>query len=343
MANKKISILIVTITSLIIVTELMLRTVLLIFGYPLLCPANYLRKRYYPFVEGMLSVSQEKGTRNILILGGSVVNTDWSRMDKRLDTLFQNAYPGVKKFNFFNVAMPGHNSLDNLIKYKLLKNQKFDLVIFYEAINETRANNVPTEQFHEDYSHIKWYDELNLLIAHPELNVTVIPYVIHLVSKTVWDKITNREYISNDAVKAEYAVLGKEIKTAKSYYRNVTAIANYSHQKKDPLLLVKYAYFFPDSAELTGESADEKYFTPCHVVSPVTTWGKPMNVKNGIEIHNNLLERISHEQSTYFFDMSKELPKDSTMFCDVCHLSEQGAQMFSSKLSSYIISNALIK
>ncbi|SEJ59813.1 hypothetical protein SAMN05216327_113191 [Dyadobacter sp. SG02] len=342
MIGRKTLLVLVATTLLLLFMELMLRLGLLFLGYPFFLPANYLPQKYYPFIEKMPDARPEKDARNILILGGSVVNTDWSRMEKRLDTLFQKSYPGIKKFNFFNVAMPGHSSLDNLIKYKLLKDRKFDLVIYYEAINENRANNISDELFHPDYSHIKWYDEINLLAAHPEMNVTVAPYVVHLVIKTVRQKLAHRQYISNDEVDPALASYGAHIKTAESYYNNVSAIAGFANERKEPILLVKYASFFPKGVKLTGEQADKKYFTPCFVVSPVTTWGKPDNVKKGIQVHNAMLEKVHKTHKSYMFDMSAVMPKDSVMFCDVCHLSEQGAQLFAKNLAGYVVSNKII-
>lgn len=343
MISRRILLSVTAIGLLLLFTELAFRSALFFFGYPFWLPGNYLQKKYYTFIDQMAPPPDDKDARNILILGGSVVNTDWSRMEKRLDTLFQKAYPGIKKFNFFNVAMPGHNSLDNVIKYKLMDDHHFDLVIYYEAINENRANNISSELFHEDYSHIKWYDEVNLLRAHPEMNFTVTPYVVHRVVKGIKDKLSHRKYISNDVVDPELASYGSDIKTAKSYEKNIGAIASFANERKEPLILVKYANFFPEGVKLTGEETDKKYFTPCFVVSPVTTWGKPENVQKGIRVHNEILEKAHHTYHTYFFDMSAVLPKDSTMFCDVCHLSEQGAQLFARKLSEYVVSNKLIK
>ncbi|MCE7064479.1 hypothetical protein [Dyadobacter sp. CY326] len=330
---------------LLIFSELIFRVSLVCFGYPFLRPAQYLEKKYYPFMQSIEEARMERGadTRNILILGGSVVNTHWSRLEMRLDTLFQRAYPEIRKFNFYNVAMPGHNSLDNLIKYKLLRHQKFDLVIYYEAINENRANNITADRFRGDYGHIKWYDEISLLVSHPEMNITIMPYAIHLLYRSVRDKVSNRLYISNDQVDPNYARFGKDIKTASTYYNNIKDIASLASQKHDPLLLVKYASYFPDGVKLTGGSDDKKYFTPCYVTSPVTTWGEPEHVRRGILTHNEMLMKVQHAHKTYFFDMAQALPRDSTMFCDVCHLSEAGAQYFAKELSNYVISQGIFR
>ncbi|MCF0051723.1 hypothetical protein LXM25_16775 [Dyadobacter sp. LJ53] len=345
MLSRKFYLSITLLGLLFVFSELVFRIALVFFGYPFFQPAKYLESKYYPYIQPMQQAAVERtdDTRNILILGGSVVNTHWSRLEMRLDTLFQKAYPDIRKFNFFNVAMPGHNSRDNMVKYRLLKDQHYDLVIYYEAINENRANNVPPEMFYPDYSHIKWYDEINLLLLHPELNITVMPYAVHLLYKSVRDRLRHRNFVSNEQVDPTYAVYGKDIKTAKSYYHNISDIARLASEKHDPLLLVKYTTFFPTGVKLTGEAADKQYFTPCYMVSPVTTWGKPENVLKGVRTHNQVLERVHREQKTYFFDISAVMPKDSATFCDVCHLSEPGAQRFAKELSKYVVSSGILR
>jgi len=283
-----------------------------------------------------------KNSKSILILGGSVVNTYWSRMENRLDTLLQKKYP-QQKFRFYNVAMAGHTSKDNRIKYQLLSKQYFDLVIYYEGINENRANNVSKKQFSDEYLHIQWYDDINLIQRHPEMNITVIPYATDFMLKFIYDKISGRTYISNENVEPENAKFGNEIKTQLPYFQNLNTIAKLATRKKDPLLLVKYASFFPKKILLTGNQNDKVYFSPCYIMSPVTTWGTAKNVQNGIAVHNIMLQKVANLNKTYLFDMPAALPQDSSMFCDVCHLSEKGARRFALELSKFIISSKVLE
>jgi hypothetical protein len=327
-----------------ILSEVLLRVGLVCYGYPFFRPSDYVIKQYYHDVEAVAKKNIKRGddVKDVLILGGSVVSSGWSGMEIRLDTILKKTYNNGEKIAFYNVAFPGHTSLDNRIKYDLLENQQFDLVIYYEAINENRANNIPENLFYKDYSHIKWYDEINTLRSHSEINYTVIPYVFHLVVKSVVDRLRKRKYVSYDGVDPDYYQYGGNIKTASSYSDNVLSIARLARKKGDKLLLVKYATYFPENVKLQGGEEDKKYFTPCYAVSSITTWGTPENVKKGIEVHNQILEKIASTEKTYFFDMKTNLPADSTMFCDVCHLSEPGARYFAKELSKCIVDNKLL-
>lgn len=323
--------------------EALLRTSLFFLGYPFVHPNKYLEKHFYPNLEDARNQikSFKKNERVILILGGSVVSSVWTGMENRIDSIIKksNGFDDVK---VINVAIPANTSRDNFIKYKLLQNEHFDLIIYYEAINENRANNIPKEKFEDDYSHMKWYSDINLILAHPEMNMTVIPYVIHLAGKRLSDKLTHKEYLSYEIVNEENVKYGGDIKTGVSYLKNLSGIADLAKNKNEKLLLVKYGSYFPPNVELVGKKDEIKYFTKCFGSSLISLWGTGSHVRRGIQVHNEMLEKVAKTHNTYLFDMDSVLPKDSTFFCDVCHLSEKGAQLYANKLTEFIVTQKLL-
>ncbi|MCF2500839.1 hypothetical protein [Dyadobacter chenhuakuii] len=328
-----------------VATEIILRIALVCYGYPFLKPGDYLYTGFYPTLKEMIGkdIRSDDEVQDILILGGSVISTPWSNMEMRLDTILQKKYGKSKKFAFYNTAAAGHTSLDNIIKYKLLADKRFDLVIYYEAINENRANCIPDKDFRADYAHIKWYSDIYLLQAHPEINFTVIPYVCALVIRGVRDKVTRKVYVSQDMVDPGFAKFGSNIKTALPYRENLTNMINISNERGDALLLMKYASYFPEGVKLTGEQKDMDHFAGCHYASPVTIWGQADNVKKGIQSHNQILTDLAKRKGTHFFDMAANMPQDGRFFCDVCHVSELGAQNFASKLAGHLIDSRLLE
>jgi hypothetical protein len=85
---------------------------------------------------------------DILFLGGSALNRQWGAVEQvLLEQLFRYGHRNVR---IFNLAMPAHTSRDSWLKYAALRKARFELVLFYHGINETRANNVPPELFRED-------------------------------------------------------------------------------------------------------------------------------------------------------------------------------------------------
>jgi len=207
-------------------TEILLRIGVVFLGYPFLRPADYIYKGFYDNMEELQKKEVRRGgdVKNVLILGGSVVSTPWSRLESRLDTLLQKHYGKGSRFAFFNIAGAGHTSRDNLLKYELLKDKQFDLVLYYEAINENRANNIPPEEFRSDYTHIKWYRDIEILQRHPEINLTVIPFLIDKLVCNVSDKLSHRIFVSAEKVAPQYSKYGADIKTAGPYRRNIEQI-----------------------------------------------------------------------------------------------------------------------
>ena len=325
-------------------TEVLLRLTLVFFGYPFLQPSGYICKGFYKELEAVekKDIKSNDKVIDILILGGSVVSTPWSNMGGRLDTILRKTYRNGEQFAFYNVAAAGHTSLDNRLKYELLDKQRFDLVIYYEAINENRANNIPAKDFYPDYSHIKWYSDIHLLLAHPEIDFIVTPYICAKLIRAVKDLVTHKIYVSQEKVNPVFVKYGGDIKTAASYEKNIDTIIKIAQKRGDKLLLMSYASYFPPKVKLTGEENDMKHFANCNYASPVIIWGAPGHVQKGIEVHNQILRKLVLKNHVSFLDMAKRMPADSSFFCDVCHVSEPGARYFAKEVSNFIIEKKLI-
>jgi len=330
---------------LLLFTEVLLRLVLVFYGYPFFRPSDYLYKGIYQGLDKVAEKNIQRGddVKDVLILGGSVVSTAWSRLESRLDTILSKKLGNGQKFAFYNQARAGYTSLDNRIQYELLDKQRFDLVIYYEAINENRANNVPPKDFLPDYSHIKWYSDIYLLRAHPEINFTVIPFLVAKVIKAARDIGSHKVYISQETVDPKFIKYGADIKTAKPFRKNLGEIINMANHRGDNLLLMSYASYFPQNVVLTGQESDMKHFAGCNFASPVVIWGNPENVKKGIKTHNEVITELARENHLNFMDMANTMPKDSSLFCDVCHVSEAGAQRYANELSDFIVKNKLLR
>lgn len=323
----------------------MLRIGLLFFGYPFFKPADYLYSGFYESMDDVRGKEIQRGgdVKNVLILGGSVVSTPWSHLESRLDTILQKHYGKGGRYAFYNVAAAGHTSRDNALKYSLLEDKRFDLVLYYEAINENRANNIPAKDFRQDYSHMRWYRDIYLLRSHPEMNITVIPYVVDRLVTYVRDRMDHRIYISHERVDPSFEKYGGDIKTKESYRRNLEEIIAAAKRRGDKLVLMSYASYFPENVVLTGEQKDMDHFAGCNYASPVVVWGKAPNVKKGIGVHNLVLRELVNKHGTLFLDMEHQMPKDPKLFCDVCHVSEPGAQRFAHEIVEFIVRRKILE
>lgn len=330
---------------LVCLTESLVRIGLVFLGYPFFKPSDYIYKGFYDNMQDVRKKEIRRGgdVKNVLILGGSVVSTPWAHLESRLDTILQKHYGKGARYVFHNVAAAGHTSRDNVLKYSLLEDKRFDLVMYYEAINENRANNIPAKDFRQDYSHMRWYRDIYLLRSHPEINITVIPYLLDKLITSVKDRLDHRVYISNEHVDPQFAQYGADIKTKEPYRRNLEEIIATANRRGDRLLLMSYASFFPENVVLTGEQKDMDHFAGCNYASPVVVWGKPENVKKGIDVHNLVLRDLVKKHGTLFFDMEKHMPKDPKLFCDVCHVSEPGAQRFAHEIADFFVQRKVLE
>ncbi|KQS31342.1 hypothetical protein ASG33_13550 [Dyadobacter sp. Leaf189] len=314
------------------------------YGYDFIKPSDYIYKCFYSNIESIAEkkIRADDDITDILILGGSVISPGYLNLEPRLNALLNKHYKGTKKVAIYNVAAPAHTSLDNLLKYDLLRNQHFDLVIYYEAINDLHAGNISDKLFRADYSHIKWYSDIYILLAHPEIDISVIPYVVDKAFRAIKDKIQHKTYLGQYGSDLTVSASAGSYKSINSYHQNLSRIITIAHSRKESLLLMSYASCFPLNVTLTGKQSDMQYFAGCKFATPVTMWGKAEYVKAGIAKHNKILKNQVKKHDLAFMDMENALPQEPALFCDVCHLSEAGAQRFAKELASYIISKKIL-
>ncbi|GAB3181114.1 hypothetical protein GCM10027291_49920 [Telluribacter humicola] len=325
--------------------EIVLRLFFLGFNAGFFTPYKSLLTKHYPELLPIFDqeVKQDDNAKKILILGGSVVSTNWSHLETRLETLLRPYSPDKSAIRVFNAAAPANSSLDNLIKYKLLADYNFDLVLYYEAINENRFNNVPANLFKEDYSHVEWYRDIYMILQHPDLKYTILPYTLHYIYRRVNELITKPASLNMNGVHEKDMVYGSEIKTSSPYRKNIQELINLANSRNQQLLLMSYAPFFPEGVQLTGSETDEKYFGGCKFRSSILIWGDITNVKKGIAAHNKELRELVASNKVNFLDMDQAMIRRKDYYCDICHLREEtGAQYFASIIKDHIVAKQLL-
>ena len=278
---------------------------------------------YYPELRPVLenNISLSDGYTDILLMGGSVLNPKYGHVEEELIKQLNNPHVRIH-----NVARSAHTSLDSRIKYELLAGKHFDLVFVYHAINEIRANNCPDEVFREDYSHYSWYLEVDELIQHKEMNITVIPYMLHHLYKRILFHIQKPVLLPTHLPPAEWLDYGKKVKTAVSFEKNMEYIVKTTGERGDRLLLSTFSVLKPENTPETGGK-----------LKVVELWGKQEYVLNAINVHNNITRKLAEKyKSCSFIDMEKIFPNEVGNFYDICHLSPKGSAEFAKILIPYI-------
>ena len=154
--------LVVTVLVCTVVAEIAVRAIWFRRGVPFFDPGKILWAYYPPLADIAADPPRnDDDTLDVLILAGSVPHHKYGSVENEL--LEQLHASGHTDVRIFNLATPAHTTRDSKIKYEAMSNVRFDLVLFYHGINESRTNNAPPDLFSEDYSHYAWYEIVNTL------------------------------------------------------------------------------------------------------------------------------------------------------------------------------------
>lgn len=302
----------------------------ILYGNPetLLRPYS-IADRFYPGVRESSAeyTAEDNGDIDILMLGGSVLHPDWSSIEQQLRQKLTAEYDC--EINIDNFAVPAHTSLDSRIKYGILKNQHYDILLLYHGINEVRFNNCPEEVFEEDYTHIEFYS-----FAYPltyELSrYSILPYVVRFIQRKLGrHKLVSRYLVENE----EWLQYGQSIKTVSSFMGNYDEIIQMANRQNTTVIMPSFAYYIPDN--YSHAAFEDKKLDYIAHKTPIKVWGLPEAVEKGILAHNRVIQNYNHKQvgvSVHYLDMNKVIPKKGKYFDDICHLSEAGSTHYVASL-----------
>ena len=270
---------------------------------------------------------------DILVLGPSVLHPSWGFVQEFLYE--ELTYRTKRTVWIHNLSQGGHTSLDSLLKYRRLGDQRFDLVVFYQGINETRANNCPPSVFRSDFTHYSWYAQLKSLERHPESRWFTLPYTSSYVLCEAGEKLGLRTVLPRDLPRGDWVRYGSDVKSAGPFRENLTEILDLARGRGEPVLLMTFAYYIPEDYEVGKFYRKELDYT--RHGSPVELWGSPANVAAGIEAHNAVVRELSERYGTHFVDQEMRIPKKGEFFNDVCHFTYKGCDRFVQGMAEVIV------
>ncbi|MBF0216937.1 MAG: hypothetical protein HQL30_08100 [Candidatus Omnitrophica bacterium] len=282
---------------------------------------------WYPELKNSDRYEYDPDKFNVLLMGGSALTSQWGKIPEYISSVGQKAMG--KEIRVVNLAAAAHSSLDSFYKYRETLDKRFDMVVIYHAINETRANNVPPELFRSDYSHYAWYEEINWYFKHPTLRKSffLFPYFTkHLFEQLKREVLFRNNYVPQHSPKKEWLTFGKDVKTRVSFEKNYRNIVEVADRKKEPLILMTFAYSV--TRYLNASAGREKSF--------IDIFGDPDNVVLGIEVHNGIIRSLAGEFNSFFVDQWKYLSQKDDNFSDICHFSDEGSKVFAENIFKYV-------
>jgi hypothetical protein len=298
-----------------------------------------LEHAFYPELRALepLTVARDDDVFDVLLLGGSVLTTDWGKVPRALERRFAKHWSGAVRIH--NLAEAGHTSRDSLNKYRLLVDKRFDAALIYHSVNEVRANNAPPDRFRADYTHMDWYRQVNFVTGHRRLGqVTTLPFTALTMWLTFRDRAGFHPAIGLEWPVEEYLKYGAEVKSAASLEANLREILLLARERGDPVVLTSYAWYVPEgySYERFEERALDYRYERRFV--PLEVWGRADNVVHGLREHNRVLRRLGETGLVArFVDVEAAIPKQGLYWSDVCHFSGKGAKLFAKVITPALL------
>ena len=278
------------------------------------------------------------GQFRVLGLGASNLVTGGFQADfqRRLDesTLFREQGLSVR---FVSSGVPAQMSFDSLWKYQYwYRGYDFDLVVYYNGINDARANNYPRDVFRDDYTQFPYYRRFapvfDWVDRHPVLSrsfgVTLGVSLYHRLAVQL-EPAFRRAAPYNSPLEDPWLVEGADVKTPAVFRRNTEEVLRVARERGQKVLLLTFAHYLP--ADYTNErffAHETDYsFSPDSVATEV--WGLKENVVAAIEAHNEAIRRVARAHpEALFFDMARYMPRDHEHFVDICHWTDRGREVF---------------
>lgn len=284
-------------------------------------------RSFYPNVSQLQQQwsGEAEGCFHILMLGGSVLHTDFGNIEHLLREKLTRATG--KAIRIYNLSAAAHTSLDSYYKYRHLADWHFDLVMVYHGINEVRANNCPASVFQSDYSHLSWYRLINDWEKRTDSRWLVFPYTIKFVAFKLADRLGLSSGLPTHRPDPESLDDGCDVKTADSVRRSLQGILELAADRVDPVLLMTFSYHVPDN--YTEEAFRDRALDYTVHRFPIELWGKPSCVAAGIAAHNAVTVDLTRQfHQVLFVDQEKLIPKEGRYFNDICHLTHEGCARF---------------
>jgi len=296
------------------------------FGVPPLAPDRIL-EAWYPKLARAESAapSRDNGIFDVLLLGGSVLHPRWGRVPQELRRQLDDA--GVGERRIFDLGEIAQTSRDSLLKYEALGDARFDLVVLYHGINETRANNAPADLFRPDYAHYEWYEMLNAMAPHHGASRLALPYTLEYAALRLRQLSSAERYVPLHRPNEAWLAHGSTLRSADALRANLAAILAMARERGDPVLLMTFALHVPD--DYSAEAFAAKHLDYTRHVTPLERWGLPENVVAGVRAHNSVVRSLGQAgKAAFFVDQARLMPRGAGSFDDACHLTPEGSRRF---------------
>lgn len=309
-------------------------------GVPVTDPSRVLYS-LYPGLKRIDKFQPRSDDRifDVLILGASTLHPDFGPVELMLkERLTRELRRPVR---IHNLAEAGHMSRDSVLKYRAVGRARFDLVVVYDNINETRANNCPPEVFRADYSHFGWYLSANAVAPSHGSARWALPMTCRFLVTVCQRLLWSDRMVSRGDPRADWLPYGQNVRSADSLRANLAEIHERAAAQNEPLVLMKFATYFDPRYDL--KKFKNRGLDYCLHISPTDIWGPAEQVQNGVATHNEVIvDTARSHPEVIFVDQEAALEKTAVNFNDVCHFTAHGCEVFVDALVDELVRRGIV-
>ncbi|MHC4849593.1 MAG: hypothetical protein ACYTEG_14215 [Planctomycetota bacterium] len=300
------------------ITELAVRSYWGLVGGSFLDAPNRMHLLWYGRMKGVES-TRDDGVFDVLLLGGSTM----ANLGKPIREALEQAVDGPVRVH--NVADSAHTSLDSRSKYAHLAGERFELVVYYHAINEARANSCPPEMFRDDYTHYAWYRPIQSYDADSN-RIFALPFTLRFVAEKLAPQMGLVDVVPKNRPREEWLDYGADIKTGPAFRRNLEWIADTAAERGDPFLGIVFATYVPPGYTDEKFRAGELGLVDGGL--PNALWGRTENLVKAVRVHNQAVLDLRTRKDANVVDMRPEIPAEGRYWRDICHMSKEGQALW---------------
>jgi len=255
---------------------------------------------------------------DILLLGGSVM--------EQTGPYFEEYFAERSDLDaaVSMVARAAHNSRDSALKYTQIADKPFDFVLVYNGINDVPMNYIPPERFDLGYRHCSWFHSLERRLAIGR---------IHL-------KDAIRDTVERYAVRSrpdeDMLPYGATIKTPPALKRNLEQIVELARQAGSTPVLMTFGHYIEPGYDRESYLAGEYNYGEGQFGMAVEDWGLPEHVPAIMAAQNEAIRELAAEKNVLLIEQA-ELITGRDNYCDVCHLSYVGCELFVKNVMDVIL------
>ncbi len=279
----------------------------------------------------------EDATVEVLILGGSTLDPAWSdaaaRLQRKLAAALAHAPVVVH-----DLARAGQTTLDTLYKLRHLQGRRFDAIVVYDGINDTRFNSCPPETFRRDYGQVVWYRALagfepppDEPLAAPPRSPCVLPTALRYLALSAAQRAGWLEAMEPGRLSADWLRWGAGLRTRDTFAANLRGVHALARAAGTPLVLPVFAtHVVPDYERVAFEEGRLDY-APGGI--PIERWGRVEDVLAGLRAHDAIVRALAAEPGVLLVDTSAVSAEGGRAFVDVCHFTARGSEAFADVLA----------